>query len=698
MANDYSWIEPLAKNASNIFGLNPEEKAKGALVQQQREASAADTELTRARTGLIPLTAEEIRARTAGHNAKTKLDTDLSSANSRLAAALSKGVYTDERGETFFDPSALKDIVTEFPHLKVDLEKLAKGLGQLNLNARSRQPAAPAATPPAPITPLPGTAIQEITPQAAPQAAPAEIGGLSTLMAPQAGQPESVDDMLARFRREDANPAPSPIQQIDMTGLAGVLSSPTKPDRIPDDIMRERLARTGKVLNVNQALSDEGATAIRTENTDNAIRVNAAKPVTLGVGQQAYGQDGKPIAENTMARTLAGGASMVDKDGNIIVTAPKVGGTGGKGTGTGAGGTAGGGEAPGTLDVNRSNEWIARAKEVVAEWSESTEGNPISPGVASQLAAHAYKEYFGQGMPSRNADEVMREYLAKSGLKVDNTVGNWNPFNSNKTEISTRDGKVVTGGKDSPIVANMPDGSPSGTAAINPKALREGGPLPMPSPDSSSVKTPHYLGTKKPGGGVWTLEDMKPGMVYMGLNAEDRNYHLYQMQADGRSLTLDDATDRGNIAYMMHDLETAGFTVFGRDMPKNQKFSENGQVKEYGELEPVNVRHLLSRPTGLGIAEWGITNRIGTFGQLQNMMRYIARTETGDESFRGLQNSPTLKAYYLEKDPNKKMDILQEWLNNKVAPVREFYQREKDEASKAQKPESLASNLSSASK
>jgi hypothetical protein len=694
MANDYSWIEPLGKNAINLFGLNPEDKARGALLQQQKEASLADTDFTRARTSLIPTQKAEIEARTAGHNAKTRKTTEQLDANQRLARILSKYVYTDDRGEMFFDPAGMSEIASEVPHVNVDLKKFAEGLAQLNLNARSRgaqaTPAAP--VPTATKKPEPAT-IGEITAAPAPGQPLNLSAGLSALMSNVPSEPQSLDDFNRAARGAEIDEIrsrvenPNNAQKVDLTGVAQLLSGQPQAG-IPDNIMRERLARTGKTLSINEAVSEAEAARIRDQNAQNEIAVNRDKPIVLNAGDQAFDRNGKAIATSSVPRALAGGASFVSKDGEIIVTAPKVG-----GGGSGSSGTSGGSGADGsasTLDVNRSNEWITRAKEVVAEWAQSTPDFPINPGTASQLAAHAYREYFGTGMPNRNPDEVMREYLAKSGLKVDNTAGNWSPA-SNRTEIS-QNGRVISGGSDSPIQVQAQAGSAPAAAGTGIKA---NGKNLMPSPDGSSPDMPHSLGALKPGGGIWTLEDLKPGMFFTASNAENGRFYVFQRQANGTNITVGDATERGLIDIQIADLMSSGFTAFGSDMPKNNKYSENGQVKEYKPYEAVNVRHLLARPTGLGVSEWGIVNRIGTFGQLQNMLRYIAKSETGDGTVRGLGLSSTVKRYYeLKGDPNKQMDLLQTWLNNRVAPIRNYYQREL-EASRAQKkPESLASNLS----
>lgn len=706
---DYSWVEGATKNVANIFGLDPEAKAKGALLQKQQAVADVEAQLKQGELGLIPHKKEKLIAETRNATAKATLDEDKTKANSRLGAAIAKHVFVDENGDTQFDPNGIAEIAAEFPHVNLDLGKFAKGLAELRLQSK-RRGAAPAGiakpNPAGKMAPAPAGEIMQapvaesgkpinLSGLLAGVGGAQQVGGVQQL---GAGQPEDPSQTLSRLENErlvsQFTPQPS-VGTINMAppqGAAELLSGANlqQSNEIGDAQLRRRMLQAGYLPGLNTPMSDKEGTAIRTENADNTIRINAAKPVTLGVGQQAYGQDGKPIAENTMARNLAAGASLVDANGNIIVTAPKA---GAKGKGTGAGGAGGESEAT-TLDVNRSNEWIARAKEVVSEWAGSSSDFPISPGVASQLAAHAYQQYFGKGMPTRNADEVMREYLSKSGYKFDNTEGNWNPFDSNSTEVYDKNGKVITGGSDSPIQATAPGSVPAGST-LKGTDSKEGGAL-MKSPDGSSPDKPHFIGMKKPGGGVWEISDMKPGMVFMAKNAEDRSYHIYQAQPDGKLITVDDATERGNLAYQLYDLQNAGFTVFGSDMDKNKRFlDEKGQTKVYKPYEAVNVRHLLAPGTGLlgGVSSWGWVNRIGDFGELQNMLRYIAKSETGDESFRAFKASPTVNAYYKETDPNKKMDILQDWLDKKVAPIRAFNQRE-EEASKAQKAKDLASTLS----
>jgi len=700
---DFSWVEPSMKNLGNMLGLDPEAKAKGAALQQQREQSAAATDLTRAKLGLVPKQGAEIDARTAGYKEKTRGEKDKNDANGRLAEAIAAATFVDENGDVQVDPNGIAGIVKEFPHVKVDLEKFGKGLAELRLQSKKRgggngsglpQPDASkkiVGPPPGEImdapAPVPGQPIQL-------------SGGMPDLTLYSSIMGGAPSDLETSLRQNQINSIKAGIDapangatQPAPDGVAGMLSGRAKND-IPDAQLQRRLAQTGKVLSINQAVSPEQAADVRTQNTDNTIRVNAAKPVTLGAGQQSFNQQGEKLAENTLPRTLAGGASMVDKDGNVVTTAPKVGGKGSKGTGSG-------GEYgdPTTLDVNRSNEWIARAKEVVSEWAGSTSGNPISPGVASQLAAHAYQMEFGEGMPTKNADAVMRSYLAKSGYKFDNTVGNWNPFNSNKTEVYTQDGKNVTGGSDSPVQPIVPAlqggdvqrGKVNGTSLkVNPKDPRMGL---MPSPDGSSPDKPHVLGVA---GYPSDPADARilPGTIFAAFNSEDNKYYLYQKQPDGRNVTIDDATSRGQIGLHMADLQEAGFTVFGKDMPKDKRFRVNGVEKSYKPYEAVDVRHLLAPGLGLRISEMGWVNRIASFSEFDKMLRYIAKTETGEENeWRALNASQTVKAYYVEKDPDKKMDILQNWLNKRVAPVREFAQKE-EEARAAQKTATLASTLS----
>ena len=52
MAPDNSWIEPATKNLANLFGLNPEARAKGALMQKEGDYYDARIANTNADTGL----------------------------------------------------------------------------------------------------------------------------------------------------------------------------------------------------------------------------------------------------------------------------------------------------------------------------------------------------------------------------------------------------------------------------------------------------------------------------------------------------------------------------------------------------------------------------------------------------------------------------------------------------------------------
>lgn len=678
------------KNLGNMLGLDPEAKAKGAVLQQQREQSAATTELTRAKLGLVPKQGAEIDARIAGHNETTRGKKATNDANARLADAIAAATFVDENGDVQVNPDKISSLVREFPHVKVDLAKFGEALAQLRLQSKRPGGGNGSGLPqPDPskkiVAPPPGEITQ------APVQAPGQpiqlSGGIPDMMA---GVPSDLGTQLRQNEidslKASAEAPANGAVQLAPDGVAGLLSGRAKND-IPDAQLQKRLAQTGKVLSINQAVSPEQAADVRTQNTDNTIRVNAAKPVTLGPGQQSFNQKGEVLAENDLPRVLSSGASLVDQNGKVVTTAPRVGGKGSKGTG--AGGEDG---DPTTLDVNRSNEWIARAKEVVSEWAGSTSDHPISPGVASQLAAHAYQMEFGDGMPTKNADTVMRSYLAKSGYKFDNTEGAWNPFDDNTTEVYTKDGKTITGGADSPIQSRTSGaaGKPGTVGA----GLKANGMNIMVDPDGFTPDTAPILGVK--GFPSDPLDPrIKPGNMFQAYNANDLRYYLLQRQPDGSNLTIGDATSDGQVGIHLADLADAGFTVFGRDMPKDKRFREaNGSEKVYKEFEPVNVRHLMAGGTGFDLANRGWVNKIGTFSELNNLIRYIAKTETGgDTSFRAVARSKTIKAYDLEKDPDKKVEILQNWLNKRVAPVREWAQKQ-EEARMAQQPKTLASTLS----
>lgn len=70
MAQDYSWIDPLLSKSKGLFGLDPEQAAKGANLQAERAYNEAKTADTVAHTTkIIPATLEEIKAKTGVHTA-----------------------------------------------------------------------------------------------------------------------------------------------------------------------------------------------------------------------------------------------------------------------------------------------------------------------------------------------------------------------------------------------------------------------------------------------------------------------------------------------------------------------------------------------------------------------------------------------------------------------------------------------------
>lgn len=695
MSNDFSWVKPAGEGIANMLGLDPADRARGALMQSQQDKIKGDIEL-------LPIKGEEIKARTGLHKAKTDEVTRKGDSQARLAKALSEAFVVDANGTTSVIPEKMAALAQEFPYLNVDLEKLGKGIAQMNLQAQVRSAGAPRAQAPAktskPVQPPAG----EITPPPA-AGAPLSTAGLNGV----AGMPvdlapglTTVNDVV-RKNEVDGIVASAAPQTPTNTGVvqpqANVAQMIADPgvQMSADEVMRNRLLRAGEgfASRPDFVASAEGAKLQQDRSLADKIAEANAAPFTVSQGQQRYTSDGKLVAESSVPLEVSPGASLMSRNGSVVGTAPGRPVSGKSGSGSGGEG-GGGGDGPTTLDVNRSNEWIARAKEVVAEWANASQDFPIDPGTASQLAAHAYRQYFGQGMPNRNADEVMREYLSQSGFKFD-TAGNWWPTR-NRTEVTTKDGKVITGGAGSPL-PNIPVPGSAGSKPIgNARGsgrLANGKDL-IPSPDGSTPDKPHALGV---GGYPSDPSDpsIKPGTFFRAQSAIDDKYYLFQRQPDGTNLVVDDATSYAAVDGRLSELKNAGFTVFGTDMPKSMRFKEkDGQEKVYKPFEPVNVRHLLAPSTGLagGVSSWGWVNKIGTFSPLQNMLRYVAKSETGIDGYRAMQSSPTINAYYAEKDPDKQMDILQNWLNNRVAPVREWHQKELE--ARTAKPATVASTLS----
>ena len=742
---DFSWVKPAGEGLANLFGLNPEEKAKGALIQEQRNTESLRGKHIQGEIDLLPAKGDELKARTEGHRAgaalkgsqKTKIDRDLE-ARDRASAAIAKMLIRDPKtGTISIDPNGLSDFVREFPHFKLDTKAFAEGLGALNLQTPDVAPGgapgapanAPAAGAPAKPATIAGTlgagqagpaktsmTAGDITPPPA-AGAPLDLSGidpasLSVGNANLAPGLTTVDDVI-RKNNFDAlvSSVTPPSNVIDLKpegmtqqDLKTLLSAPPSNDQAQiDEIRRVKLMKGGQAgaaTKPNAVFSQEGANNLADRNLADKIALANAEPFTLGQGQQRFNAQGQVVGENGIPLEVSAGSSLMTPKGAVVGTAP-----GGRPAAAGAGtggsrGTGKGTEEEGatTLDVNRSNEWIARAKEVVAEWSGATEGNPITPGVASQLAAHAYREYFGQGMPNRNADEVMREYLHKSGFKFDNTAGNWNPFSDDRTEVTTKDGKVITGGADSalPVIplpgaaAGKPGGAKTGRLANGQNLMPS--PVPAGQP-GSSPDTPHVLGvsfTSDP-----SDSSILPGMFFRAENVLDGKYYVFQRQADGTNVAVEDATRYFQVDRRLSELKNAGFTAFGSDMSKSKRFKEGGVEKVYQPFEAVDVRHLLAPSTGLagGVSNWNWVNKVGTFSEIGNMLRYIGTAETGIEGHAGMRDSPTVKAYYLAKDkPEKQVQILQEWLNNRVAPVREWHQKELE--ARTAKPATVASTLS----
>lgn len=704
MANDFSWVKPAGEGIANMFGLNPEDRARGAMIQAQQDTEAFRAKKLQGEIGLLPAREEEIRSRIGKNKAsegftKTKEGVIHSKTKSqeRLAEVLSRAFNSDGTIKSEMIP----EITREFPNINVNLEQFAKGIGQLALQSKTQETGLPSAPAKKPVAaPPPGEIMQPPAPGAP---LPELMSGHMDL----APGMTTVDDALkankfnALLASVDPEQGVAPQVINPPAGMAEMLSAPagsTQGEK--DELMRQRLLRTGASFAgaPDFSASAEGAAAQQNRALADKIALANAEPFTLGQGNQRFNAQGQVVGENTIPLEVSPSASLMTKDGAVVGTAPAAPGRGrsGKsGSGTGAGGEEG---DTTTLDVNRSNEWIARAKEVVAEWSGATEDNPITPGVASQLAAHAYREYFGQGMPNRNADEVMREYLHKSGFKFDNTAGNWNPFSDDRTEVTTKDGKVITGGADSalPVIplpgaaAGKPGGARTGLLA-NGKDLMPS-PVPAGQP-GSSPDMPHVLGvgfTSDP-----SDSSILPGMFFRAENVLDGKYYVFQRQADGTNVAVEDATQYFQVDRRLSELKNSGFTAFGSDMPKSKRFREGGVEKAYQPFEAVDVRHLLAPSTGLagGVSNWNWVNRVGTFSEIGNMLRYIGTSETGIEGHGGLQDSPTVKAYYLAKDnPEKQVEILQKWLNNRVAPVREWHQKELE--ARTAKAATVASTLS----
>jgi hypothetical protein len=702
MANDFSWVKPAGEGIANMFGLNPEDRARGAMIQAQQQTEGLRAKKIEGEIGLIPAREEEIRSRIGKNKAgegltKTK-DTEAQSkikSQERLAVVLSRAFNPDGT----IKPEMLPEIVREFPNINVNLEQFGKGIGQMALQAKSSGVSFPPAARPSSAPSEVQQPLGEITQSPQPGASLPQMIASPMDLAPGV---TTVDDELRNnnFRglMDSVDPRAGQTGVVQPPqGVSEILAIPEALSRqAQDEDMRMKLLRTGNAAAAKDdfVASAAGASAQKDRTLADKIALANAEPFTLGQGQQRINAQGQVVGENGIPLEVSEGASLMTKGGAVVGTAPKAPGSGRSGkSGSGAGAAGEEGSAT-TLDVNRSNEWISRAKEVVAEWAGATSGNPIDPGTAGQLAAHAYRQYFGQGMPTRNADEVMREYLQQSGFKFDNTVGNWNPFNSNKTEVTTKDGKVVTGGADSPLPQITPGatGNPAGAAKSSGR-MANGKDL-IPSPDGSTPDNPHALGV-----GLFpsdpTDSSIKPGMFFRARSAYDDKYYVFQRQPDGTNLIVDDATTFAAVDGRLSELQSAGFTVFGSDMPKDMRFKEqNGSEKVYKQFEPVNVRHLLAPSTGLagGVKNWGWVNKVGTFSPLNNMLRYIARSETGMDNYQGMRVSPTVKAYYAETDPDKRMDMLQKWLNNRVAPVQEWHQKELE--ARTAKPATVASTLS----
>lgn len=709
-----------------MFGLNPEDRARGALLQEQKTTESLRGKHIQGEIDLQPLKGDEIKARTAGHNAgaalkgsqKTKIDRELE-ARDRAGAAIARMLIRDPRtGTVSIDPNGLADFAKEFPHFNLDTKKFAEGLGALNLQTPDTAPGGAPATPARPAT-IAGSMgagqaqapVQsgEITPPPAP-GAPLNLSG-ANLASLTAGNVDlapgktTVDDLIRKSNFDSLVSSVTPQDNtvsvlpegMTQQDLKTLLSAPASGDQAQiDEIRRVKLMKGGQASSAtkpNAVFSQEGANNLAERTLADKITLANAEPFTLGQGNQRFNAKGQVVGENTIPLEVSPGASLMTKGGAVVGTAPAAPGSGRSGkSGSGAG--AGGEEGDATtLDVNRSNEWITRAKEVVAEWAGATSDNPIDPGTAGQLAAHAYRQYFGQGMPTRNADEVMREYLQQSGFKFDNTVGNWLPT-KNKTEVTTKDGKVITGGADSPLPQITPGatGRPAGAAKSSGR-MANGKDL-IASPDGSTPDNPHALGVGNFPSDP-TDSSIKSGMFFRARSAYDDKYYVFQRQPDGTNLIVDDATTFAAVDGRLSELQSAGFTAFGSDMPKDMRFREqNGSEKVYKQFEPVNVRHLLAPSTGLagGVKNWGWVNKVGTFSPLNNMLRYIARSETGIDGYQGMNVSPTVKAYYAEKDPDKRMDMLQGWLNNRVAPVQQWHQKELE--ARTAKPATVASTLS----
>jgi hypothetical protein len=70
---DYSWIDPLFKNARGMFGLDPKAAAEGGLIQRQGDYYDARTADVKEHTAkVIPATVAELAARAGSHGATTK--------------------------------------------------------------------------------------------------------------------------------------------------------------------------------------------------------------------------------------------------------------------------------------------------------------------------------------------------------------------------------------------------------------------------------------------------------------------------------------------------------------------------------------------------------------------------------------------------------------------------------------------------
>lgn len=154
---DYSWIDPLFKNARGMFGLDPKAAAEGGLIQRQGDYYDARTADTKAHTDkVIPATVAELTARAGSHGATTKktdaetIGIGLKNKGAQMLAdflADDRNYVTTQDGRRVPDTNKLQAAYAAASLSAGDktIQHLPQFMGGLNLQGNALSPAANAA-------------------------------------------------------------------------------------------------------------------------------------------------------------------------------------------------------------------------------------------------------------------------------------------------------------------------------------------------------------------------------------------------------------------------------------------------------------------------------------------------------------------------------------------------------------------------